>query len=44
VDLGRSLGLDNAMAYQVAFGAFGICSLVSWLFFRLFRADNRDLT
>jgi hypothetical protein len=44
VDLGRSLGLDNAMAYQVAFGAFGICSLVSWLFFRLFRADNRVLT
>ena len=41
VDLALSLGLADAMAYQVAFGAFGICSLLSWLFFLLFRADNR---
>ena len=40
VDLARSLGLDTAAAYQAAFGAFGICSLLSWLFFRLFRTDN----
>lgn len=41
VDLARGLGLSNAVAYQVAFGAFGICSLLSWLFFCLFRADNQ---
>ena len=41
VDLSRSLGLGAVMAYQVAFGAFGICSLLSWLFFMWFRADNR---
>ena len=40
VDLARSLGLDGVLAYQAAFGAFGICSLLSWLFFWLFRADN----
>jgi predicted MFS family arabinose efflux permease len=40
VDLARSLGLGTAAAYQAAFGAFGICSLLSWLFFRLFRTDN----
>ncbi len=40
VDLSRSLGLGAVTAYQVAFGAFGICSLISWLFFMLFRADN----
>ena len=40
VDLARSLGLDTVQAYQVAFGAFGICSLLSWLFFLLFRTDN----
>jgi len=40
VDLARSLGLDTVQAYQVAFGAFGICSLLSWLFFLLQRADN----
>jgi predicted MFS family arabinose efflux permease len=42
VDLARSLGLDTVQAYQAAFGAFGICSLLSWLFFMLFRADNRQ--
>ncbi len=42
VDLARSLGLEAAQAYQVAFGAFGICSLLSWLFFLRFRADNRS--
>lgn len=42
VDLARSLGLDTVQAYQVAFGAFGICSLLSWLFFLLQRADNGD--
>ena len=41
VDLARGLGLSNAAAYQAAFGAFGICSLLSWLFFCLFRADNQ---
>ncbi len=41
VDLARGLGLSNAVAYQAAFGAFGICSLLSWLFFCLFRADNQ---
>jgi predicted MFS family arabinose efflux permease len=40
VDLARSLGLDTVSAYQVAFAAFGLCSLLSWLFFLLFRADN----
>jgi len=40
VDLSRSLGLGAATAYQAAFGAFGLCSLLSWLFFMLFRADN----
>ena len=40
VDLVRGLGLSTALAYQFAFGAFGICSLLSWLFFMLFRADN----
>jgi predicted MFS family arabinose efflux permease len=42
VDLARGLGLDTAQAYQAALGAFGICSLLSWLFFLLFRADNRQ--
>jgi predicted MFS family arabinose efflux permease len=40
IDLARSQGLGLAQAYQTAFGAFGICSLLSWLFFMLFRADN----
>ena len=40
IDLARSLGLDTVSAYQAAFGMFGICSLLSWLFFLLFRADN----
>ena len=40
IDLARSLGLDTVSAYQAAFGVFGICSLLSWLFFLLFRADN----
>ncbi len=42
VDLARGLGLDTAQAYQAALGAFGICSLLSCLFFLLFRADNRQ--
>jgi len=42
VDFARGLGLGTAQAYQAALGAFGICSLLSWLFFLLFRADNRD--
>lgn len=42
VDLARSLGLQAVQAYQVAFGVFGICSLLSWLFFLRFRADNRS--
>ena len=41
VDYARSLGLGVAEAYQAAFGAFGLCSLLSWLFFWRFRADNR---
>ena len=41
VDFARGLGLGVAQAYQVAFGAFGLCSLLSWLFFWRFRADNR---
>ncbi len=40
VYLARGFGLDTASAYQAAFGAFGICSLLSWLFFLLFPADN----
>ncbi len=40
IDLARSLGLDTVSAYQAAFGVFGICSLLSWLFFLVFRADN----
>ncbi len=42
VDFARGLGLDTPQAYQAAFGAFGICSLLSWLFFMLFPADNRQ--
>ena len=41
VDLGLSLGLQTAAAYQAAFGVFGICSLLSWLFFSVYRTDNR---
>ncbi len=41
VDFARSLGLGVAEAYQAAFGAYGLCSLLSWLFFWRFRADNR---
>ena len=41
VDLGLGLGLDKAAAYQAALGAFGLLSLLSWLFFMVFRADNR---
>lgn len=40
VDLVRGWGLPTAQAYQAAFGAFGICSLLSWVFFLAFRADN----
>lgn len=40
VDLARNLGLATASAYQAAFGAFGLCALLSWVFFMLFRADN----
>ena len=41
VDLARSQGLDTAQAYQAALAAFGVSSLLSWLFFMGFRADNR---
>jgi len=40
VDLARGGGLPVAQAYQAAFGVFGLCSLLSWFFFMLFRADN----
>ncbi len=41
VDFARSQGLDTAQAYQAALAAFGMSSLLSWLFFMGFRADNR---
>ena len=41
VDLGRGLGLDRVVAYQTAFAVFGACSLMSWLFFMRWSADNR---
>ena len=33
VDAGRGLGLSNTVAYQVALACFGICSMISWVFF-----------
>jgi MFS family permease len=33
VDAGRSLGLSNPEAYQVALACFGVSSLASWVFF-----------
>ena len=41
VDLAQGLGLDKAGAYQAALGAFGLLSLLSWLFFLSLRTDNR---
>ncbi len=41
VDFARSQGLDTVQAYQAALAAFGLSSLLSWLFFMGFRADNR---
>ena len=41
VDLARSLGLDSVAAYQAAFAVFGVASLLSWLFFMVWRTDNQ---
>ena len=41
VDAGRRLGLDTAMAYQVALAGFAVCSVLSWLYFVLGQADQR---
>ncbi len=38
VDLALSLGLSRVAAYQSAMAAFGLLSLLSWLFFLRFRA------
>ena len=40
VDAVRSLGGSVQEAYQVTFGVLGLCSVLSWLFFLGFRADN----
>ena len=37
VDLALSLGLSRVAAYQSAMAVFGLCSLLSWLFFLRFR-------
>ena len=42
VDLALGLGLDKPVAYQSAFGAFGLLSLLSWVFFLGFRVDNHQ--
>ena len=42
VDLGRALGLERVVAYQSAFAVFGVCSLLSWLFFLRGNVDNRQ--
>ena len=33
VDAGRSLGLSNPQAYQMALACFGASSVASWVFF-----------
>lgn len=40
VDAGRAAGLDKPMAYQVALGAFAVCSCVSWLYFVFSKSDQ----
>ena len=40
VDAVRSLGGSVQEAYQVTFGVLGLCSVLSWLFFLGFQADN----
>lgn len=42
VDWVQGLGGSRAQAYQVALGVLGLCSLMSWLFFLLFRTDNPE--
>jgi predicted MFS family arabinose efflux permease len=42
VDWVQGLGGTRAQAYQVALGVLGLCSLLSWLFFLLFRTDNPE--
>ena len=42
VDLARGMGLERAAAYQSAFAVFGVCSLMSWLFFLRRSADNQN--
>lgn len=41
IDLGRSLGLQGPEPYQMAFAVYGFISLISWLFFVLYRPDNQ---
>jgi len=40
VDLAMACGLARVAAYQAAFATFGVCSLLSWLYFVLNKADN----
>ena len=42
VDLALGLGLSRVAAYQSAMAVFGLCSLLSWLFFLRFRAPAQD--
>ncbi len=35
IDAGRSLGLAQVMAYQVALATFAVCSCLSWVYFLL---------
>ena len=42
VDLARSLGLDTVAAYRSMFAVYGLSSLLSWLFFMVWRTDNRQ--
>ncbi len=39
VDFARRFGLDTPAAYQAALAAFAVCSVLSWLYFVLKRAD-----
>ena len=40
VDFAMKCGLARVPAYQAAFAVFGVCSLLSWLYFLLNKADN----
>lgn len=40
IDAAQALGCSLPEAYQWTFGALGVCSLLSWLFFVSFRTDN----